>query len=102
MHAFKEQHKTYFFNRGSIPFKLVTFYFTYLGLKISKDPKFLLKLNFLNMMDKLEVSMRNWKLLPLSTSLCLGIIIGLRMRELSLFGSGSFLMMTSLLYFHPG
>lgn len=50
----------------SLPFKLVTTHFTYLGLKISRNPKLLFKLNFLDMVDKLKANIRNWKLLPLS------------------------------------
>lgn len=50
-----------------LPFKLVTTHFTYLGLKISRNPKLLFKLNFLDMVEnKLKANIRNWKLLPLS------------------------------------
>uniref|UniRef100_A0A8C9YJL5 Reverse transcriptase domain-containing protein n=1 Tax=Sander lucioperca TaxID=283035 RepID=A0A8C9YJL5_SANLU len=50
----------------SLPFKIVNTHITYLGLKISRNPKLLLKLNFLDMMDTLKANIRNWKLLPLS------------------------------------
>lgn len=50
----------------SLPFKLVTTHINYLGLKISRNPKLLLKLNFLDMVDKLKANIKNWKLLPLS------------------------------------
>lgn len=48
------------------PFKLVTNLFAYLGLKISRDPKLLMKLIFLNMVDKLHTNIKNWNLLPFS------------------------------------
>lgn len=51
---------------SSLTFKLVTISFTYLGLKILKNPKLLYKLNFLEMLDKLKEDIRKWKLLPLS------------------------------------
>ena len=50
----------------SLPFKLVTTHINYLGLKIPRNPKLLLKLNFMNMMDRLKANIRSWKLLPLS------------------------------------
>lgn len=50
----------------SSPFKLVTTHINYRGLEISRNPKLLLKLNFLDMVDKLKSNIRNWKLLPLS------------------------------------
>lgn len=55
----------------SLPFKLFTTHFTHLGLKISGNPKFLFKLNFLDMVDKLKGNIRNWKLLPFSKSVYL-------------------------------
>lgn len=51
---------------SSIPFKIVDDHFTYLGLKISKNPKQLFNLNFLDMINKLKRSIESWKLLPLS------------------------------------
>uniref|UniRef100_A0A8C5DDG2 Reverse transcriptase domain-containing protein n=1 Tax=Gouania willdenowi TaxID=441366 RepID=A0A8C5DDG2_GOUWI len=50
----------------SLPFKLANTHINYLGLKISRNPKLLLKLNFLDMVDKLKANIKNWKLLPLS------------------------------------
>lgn len=49
----------------SLPFKIADTHFNYLGLKIPRNANFLFKLNFLHMMDKLKVNVRNWKLLPL-------------------------------------
>lgn len=48
----------------SLPFKLTTTHFTYLGLKIPRSPKHLFKLKFMDMVNKLRDSIRNWKLLP--------------------------------------
>lgn len=48
------------------PFKIVQNYITYLGLKISKNPKLLLKLNLLEGIDKLKCNIEHWRTLPLS------------------------------------
>lgn len=48
------------------PFKIVQDYITYLGIKISKNPKQLLKLNLLDRVDKLKRSIEYWRTLPLS------------------------------------
>ncbi len=51
---------------GSLPFRLVEDHFTYLGLKIPKNPKHIFKLNFLSMIDKVKDNIGRWRLLPLS------------------------------------
>lgn len=43
----------------SLPFKFVDTHFAYLGLKISRHPKFVFKLNFLVIVDKLRANIRN-------------------------------------------
>ena len=50
----------------SLPFKIIDDHFTYMGLKISRNPKHLFKLNFQHMVDKLKANIECWKLLPLS------------------------------------
>ena len=55
-----------YFSLKSLPFKVVTTHINYLGLKISRNPKLLLKLNFWDMVDKLKANIKNWKLLPLT------------------------------------
>ena len=53
-----------FFN--SLPFKIADDCFTYLGIKVPRDPRHLFNLSFLNMIDKLKANIERWKLLPLS------------------------------------
>uniref|UniRef100_A0A8C9YXD9 Endonuclease/exonuclease/phosphatase domain-containing protein n=1 Tax=Sander lucioperca TaxID=283035 RepID=A0A8C9YXD9_SANLU len=56
--------KQKYFELGDKPEKLLASQLR--GERISRNPKLLLKLNFLDMMDKLKANIRNWKLLPLS------------------------------------
>uniref|UniRef100_A0A671XVP2 Reverse transcriptase domain-containing protein n=1 Tax=Sparus aurata TaxID=8175 RepID=A0A671XVP2_SPAAU len=51
---------------NSLPFKVSTEYFTYLGVNITRNPKLLFKLNFADLIGKLKIMIDRWKLLPLS------------------------------------
>lgn len=50
----------------TLPFTLVKDHFTYLGLKVSRNPKHLFKLNFADMIQKLKLNIEKWRTLPLS------------------------------------
>ncbi len=49
-----------------LPFRIAKDCFTYLGLKLTKNPKHLLKCNFTELTDKLKVNAESWRILPLS------------------------------------
>ncbi len=51
---------------NNIPFKIVKDHFTFLGLKIPKIYKYLFKLHFLDMFNRVKLNIESWKLLPLS------------------------------------
>ncbi len=51
---------------SSLPFQIVDNYFTYLGLIIPKNFKEIYRLNFLEAINKLKLSIEKWRILPLS------------------------------------
>lgn len=51
---------------NNCPFKIVQDHITYLGVKISQNPKHLLKLNLLEGIDQIKGSIDYWRTLALS------------------------------------
>lgn len=51
---------------SSLPFKITTEHFEYLGISIPRNPKLLFKLNFTELLNKLRGMIDRWKLLPIS------------------------------------
>ena len=49
-----------------LPFRVVKDFFTYLGLKLMRDPKHIFKCNFTESIEKLKENIESWRILPLS------------------------------------
>lgn len=49
-----------------LPFRVTKECFTYLGLKLTKNPKHLFKFNFTESIEKLKTNTESWRILPLS------------------------------------
>lgn len=50
----------------NLPFKISTDHFVYLGINVTRNPKLLFKMNYLDLIGKLKIMIGKWKLLPLS------------------------------------
>lgn len=58
----------------NLPFKIFTDKMKYLGVISPRDPKLIYKLNFLDMIEKVQSNINSWRLLPLSMTGCVNTI----------------------------
>ncbi len=52
---------------NKLPFRAMNDYFTYLGLKLTRNPKHLFRFNLTESAEKLKADIESWRILPLST-----------------------------------